>query len=167
MSSQGRGNRGRGGPSRGGGGGYSQGGGGSRGGGGSGGDRGRGRGGGFGGSDSRGRGGPMGRGGGGGGPPRGGRGRGNFGIWQENVRAVYPPQLKEEADRVVARFKAVKDDSPQFPLRTSLRSVVNAHFHRFVFKVLDGAHLVSPVWREPTFLSSAYPRTPSMITQSR
>ena len=56
-----------------------------------------------------------------GGPPRGGpggRGRGNFGIWQENVPAVYPPQLKEEADRVVARFNAVKDDSPNLPLRT-------------------------------------------------
>jgi len=110
MSSQGRGNRGRGGPSRGGAGGYGQGGGGGRGGG----DRGRGRGAVFGGSDSRGR----------GGPPRGGRGRGDFGIWQENVRAVYPPQLKEEADKVVARFKAVKDDSPQFPLRMSLQSDV-------------------------------------------
>ena len=172
MSSQGRGSRGRGGPSRGGygqggpprggygqgggggggrggggsggdRGGYGQGGGGGRGGGG-GGDRGRGRGGAFGSSDGRGRGGPMGR----GGPPRGGpggRGRGDFGIWQENVRAVYPPQLKAEADKVVERFKAAGDDSPSFPLRTFLQSHANAHLYHFVSKVLDGGHLANLV----------------------
>ena len=104
---RGRGDRGRGGPTRG----FA-------------GDRGRGGGGG----DARGRGGP--RGGGSGGPARGGfggRGRGgNFGIWQEGVRAVHSPQLKEEEDRVVAKFKAEKDDSPELPLRTFLPSDPNA-----------------------------------------
>ena len=56
-----------------------------------------------------------------GGPSRGGfggRGRGgNTGIWQENVPAVHPPQLREEEERVVAKFKADKDDSPELPLR--------------------------------------------------
>lgn len=43
-----------------------------------------------------------------------------------------------------------------------------AHIDCFVFfKALDGGHLASPVWREPTSLSSAYPSTPSTITQSR
>ena len=83
-----------------------------------------------------------------GGPPRGGpggRGRGNFGIWQENVQAVYPPRLKEEGDRVVQRFKAAKDDSPEFPLRTFLQSHPNADLYRFISKVPDGEHLVNPV----------------------
>ena len=121
MSSRGRGNRGRGDSFRGG-----PGGGGGRGGGS--GDRGRGRGGGFGSGDGRGRGGPMGRGGGGpgrGGP--GGRGRGgNVGIWQEGVPAVHSQQLRELEDRVVARFKAENDDSPELPLRTFLQSNANA-----------------------------------------
>lgn len=75
----------------------------------------------------------MGRGGGGparGGP--GGRGRGNLGIWQEGVRAVYDPKLKEEGDKVVARFKANNDDSPKFPLRMFLRPDTNTHPHLFV-----------------------------------
>lgn len=148
MSYRGRGDRGRGGPSRGSFRGYDQGGGRGRGGSGSGGDRGRGRGGGggFGGGDGRGRGGPMGR--GGGGPPRGGRGGrgrgGNFGIWQENVRAVHSPQLKEEEDKVVARFNAEKGDSPEFPLRTFLQSDANPHSQPFVFKVLGGGHKANP-----------------------
>lgn len=91
----------------------------------------------------------MGRGSGGGGPGRGGpggRGRGNFGIWQENVRAVYDPRLKEEADKVVNRFKADSDyESSEFPLRTFLDSGVNTHFHYFVVKVLGGAHSANPV----------------------
>ena len=90
----------------------------------------------------------MGRGSGGGGPGRGGpggRGRGNFGIWQENVRAVYDPRLKEEADKVVNRFKAVPDQSPEFPLRTFLGSGVNTHFHCLVVKVLGGVHSANPV----------------------
>jgi len=77
----------------------------------------------------------MGRGGGGGGPSRGGgggRGRGNFGIWQEGVRASYDSRLKEEGDRVVARFNATKDNSPEFPLRTFLESDANSHSHRFL-----------------------------------
>jgi hypothetical protein len=80
-----------------------------------------------------------------GGPSRGGRGRGDFGIWQENVQAVYPPRLKQEDDRVVERFKAAKDDSPEFPLRTFLQSHANTHLYRFVSKVLDGEHLANPV----------------------
>lgn len=90
----------------------------------------------------------MGRGGGGGGPGRGGpggRGRGNFGIWQENVRAVYDPRLKEEADKVVTRFKAVTDDSPEFPLRKFLESDANACFNCFITKVLGGGHSANPV----------------------
>ena len=89
----------------------------------------------------------MGRGGGSGGPFRGGpggRGRGNFGIWQEGVRAVYDPRLKEEGDRVIARFKAAADDSPKYPLRMFLESDANPRAHRFVLQVLDGGHLASP-----------------------
>lgn len=81
-----------------------------------------------------------------GGPPRGGpggRGRGNFGVWQENVRAVHPPQRKEEEDRVVARFKAAKDKPPEFPLRKFPQSFANSHPYRFVSQVLDGGHLVT------------------------
>lgn len=55
-----------------------------------------------------------------GGPSRGGFGRGrggNLGIWQENVPAVHPPQLREEEEKVVAKFKADKDESPELPLR--------------------------------------------------
>ena len=140
-------------------------------GGGFGGSDGRGRGGGRGGSDDRGRGGSMGRGGGRGGParggPGGGRGRGDFGIWQENVPAVYDPRLREEADRVVARFKAVTDDSPEYPLRTFPESNAGARSHRFFVKALDGGHLAKPVWCGPTFSLSACPRSPSTITQSR
>ena len=76
----------------------------------------------------------MGR-GGGGGPSRGGpggRGRGNTGIWQEGVRAVYDPRLKEEGDKVVARFNAAKDDSPKYPLRTFLESDPSLDPHPFV-----------------------------------
>lgn len=83
-----------------------------------------------------------------GGPSRGGpggRGRGDFGIWQQNVQAVYPSQLKEEGDKVVARFKAKKDNSPEYPLRMFLQSYANAYLHRFVSKVLDGGQLVSLV----------------------
>ena len=77
--------------------------------------------------DGRGRGGPMGR--GGGGPGRGGRGRGgNVGIWQEGVPAVHSQQLRELEDRVVARFKAENDNSPELPLRTFLQSNGNAVF---------------------------------------
>lgn len=87
----------------------------------------------------------MGR--GGGAPPRGGfggRGRGgNFGIWQENVRVVHPPEIKEEEDRVVARFNAKKDSSPKLPLRMSLRSYFNAPSNRFILKVLGGERWVN------------------------
>ena len=73
-----------------------------------------------------GRGGPF-RGG-----PGGGRGRGgNFGIWQENVRVAHSPQLREEEDRAVARFKAAPDDSPELPLRMFPESDANAHIHLF------------------------------------
>jgi hypothetical protein len=159
MSFRGRGDRGRGGPSnRGTSGGFGQRGGGS--GGGGAGDRGRGRGRGFGGSD-RGR-------GGGGGPPRGGRGRGgNTGIWQENVRAIHSPQLKEEEDRIVAKFNAEKDDSPKLPLRTFISLDPHALFHRFVLKVPVGARKVKLASCEPTFSRSACRKTQSMTTRSR
>ena len=159
--------RGRGGPSRGNPDGYGQGGGGRGGG-----DRViRGRIGRYGGSDGRGRGGLIGRGGGRRGParggPGGGRDRGDFGIWQKNVPAVYNPRLREEADRVVTRFKAVTDDSPEYPLRMFPESDASARSHRFIAKALGGGHLAKPVWCGPTLLSYACPRSPSTITQSR
>jgi hypothetical protein len=85
--------------------------------------------------------------GGGGGPFRGGpggRGRGNFGIWQEGVGAVHDLRLQHEEDKVVSRFKAAADNSPEYPLRKFLEFDATSHIHHFVLKVLDGGHSASP-----------------------
>ena len=140
MSSQGRGSRGGGGPSRGIPGDSGRGRGGSRGGGG----RGRGIDGGSGGGDGRGRGGPTRGGGGGRGLLRGGRGRGDFCIWQEDVQAVCDPQLQQKEDDAINRFQTITGDPPEFPLRMFFESDANSHFHRFVLKVLDGGQLANP-----------------------
>lgn len=95
---------------------------------------------------SRGGGGSF-RGGGGGGPSRGGpggRGRGNFGIWQEGVRAVHDLRLQQEEDKVVSRFKAATDNSPEYPLRKFFEFDATSHIHHFVLKVLDGGHSACP-----------------------